>query len=173
MRHFVFLLLSALPLLTLAETSLWRISHGEKSLNLGGSVHLLGQADYPLPDEFEQAFRESSMLVFETDMAGLTKPETQINLAKRLMYNDGSTLKSKIKPATYQALTRYCRSAGFPVTALASMKPALVVLTLTVAKLNKMGWLPVAASINFFCKKPKNKASRPPDWKVWKPRWRR
>lgn len=153
MRYLFWYLLLSWPLLTLAETSLWRISHGEKSLNLGGSVHLLGQGDYPLPDEFEQAFRESSMLVFETDMSGLNKPEAKIGLAKRLMYQDGTTLKSKIKPSTYQALARYCRSVGFPVSALASMKPSLVVLTLTVAKLNKMGVASGSGVDQFFLQK--------------------
>ncbi len=147
------LLLLLIPSLTFAETSLWRISNGKDSLNLGGSVHLLGQADYPLPDEFEQAFRESGILVLETDLAALTKPEVQVNLAKRLMYQNGVTLKTKLKRETYQALLRYCRSVRFPVSALTTMKPALVVLTLTLTKLQKLGVASGTGVDQFFLQK--------------------
>lgn len=147
------LLCLLIPVTSWAETSLWRISQGKHSLMLGGSVHLLAAADHPLPDEFEQAFRESDILVLETDMTELTKPEAQINLAKRLMYKGGTTLKSKLKPATYRALARYCRSVGFPVSGLASMKPALVVLTLTVSKLNKAGIDSATGVDQFFLQK--------------------
>lgn len=57
-----------LPQLAYAETSLWRVSKGNNQIYIGGTVHLLGKSDYPLPDEFEQAFREIDLLVLEADL---------------------------------------------------------------------------------------------------------
>jgi uncharacterized protein len=128
-----------LPCLAWAETSLWRISKGDSQLYVGGTVHLLGKSDYPLPDEYEQAFREADVLVLEADLDALSNPKAQAQLAQSLLYTDGTTLKSKIKPKTYKALERYCNTAGMSVKAMQTMKPAMVVLTLTMAELKRLG----------------------------------
>ena len=101
--------------------------------------NLLSNADYPLPDEFEQAFRESQMLVLETDMDALSKPDVQVQLARQLMYSDGSRLKDHLKPATYKALIKYGSTIDMPIAQLQTMKPALVVLTLTLSRLKESG----------------------------------
>ena len=133
------LLIILIPLIAHAETSLWRVSKEKNSLLIGGSVHLLSSADYPLPDEYEQAFRESELLVLETDMDALSKPEVQMRLARQLIYNDGTRLKDHIKPFTLKALARYCRATGMSFEQLQTMKPALVVLTLTLNRLKESG----------------------------------
>ena len=136
----IILLISLLlPQLVCAETSLWRIRKGNNQLVIGGTIHLLGKSDYPLPDEFEQAFREISMLVLETDLDAPSKPKFQAQLLQSLMFTDGTTLKSKITPKTYKALARYCKSAGLSINTMQSMKPSMVVLSLTLAELKRLG----------------------------------
>ena len=39
-----------------AETSLWKVSHEDRHLFIAGTVHILGEADYPLPDAFNEAY---------------------------------------------------------------------------------------------------------------------
>ena len=39
-----------------ADSPVWRVTKGDHVLFIGGTVHLLTQADYPLPDAFEQAY---------------------------------------------------------------------------------------------------------------------
>lgn len=143
-----------LPCLVFAETSLWRISKGSQQLVIGGTVHLLGKSDYPLPDEYEQAFREIGTLVLEADLDALSKPKSQAKLIQGLMYTDGSTLQGKIKPKTYKALTRYCKTAGLSFKPMLTMKPSMVVLTLTMAELNRLG-LAGAGVDQFFLAKAK------------------
>jgi uncharacterized protein len=132
-------LLLALPTLAQAGTSLWRVSKGNHTLLLGGTVHLLKPSDYPLPDEFEQAFREAQLLAFETDMGALAKPEVQAALAQRLIYQDGSRLTDHIKPATYKVLKKHLRTVAIPEASLLTMKPALVVIVLTLENIKKAG----------------------------------
>lgn len=128
-----------LPCLACAETSLWRISKGNNALIIGGTMHLLSKSDYPLPDEFEQAFREIDTLVLEADLGALSSPKVQVQMVSSLMYTDGTNIKSKIKPKTFRALARYCKSAGLSMMSMQSMKPAMVVLTLTMAELQRLG----------------------------------
>jgi uncharacterized protein len=148
-----------LPGLACAETSLWRVSKGNHQLYLGGTIHLLSKSDHPLPDEFEQAFRSSDALVLETDLAALSEPKAQVQLLQSLMYTDGSTLKSKIKPKTYKALARYCKAAGLTLKAMQKMKPSMVVLTLTMVELKKLG-MAGAGVDQFFLDKAKAKGKK-------------
>ena len=150
--RYLLLIFLLLPFLACAETSLWRISKGKNELIIGGTIHLLSKSDYPLPDEFEQAFREVDLLVLEADLAELSKPKAQAQLLQNLMYTDGSTLKSKIKPKTYKALVHYCVATNLSIKAMQTMKPSMVVLTLTMAELKKLG-LADAGVDQFFLEK--------------------
>jgi uncharacterized protein YbaP (TraB family) len=63
------LLLSLLLILitctqSFAESSVWKIRKGDSAIYLGGTFHILRQADFPLPDEFEKAYAASDMVVF-------------------------------------------------------------------------------------------------------------
>lgn len=135
----ILLLSLFLPCFSYAETSLWRVSKGKNQLYIGGTMHLLSKSDYPLPDEFEQAFREIDLLVLEADLDALSKPKAQAQLAQSLMYTDGTTLKSKIKNKTFNALARYCKTADLSMAVMQKMKPSMVVLTLTMAELKRLG----------------------------------
>lgn len=137
-KRFLLLFCLCWPLLAMAETSLWRVSKDGNELYLGGTVHLLSKSDYPLPDEYEQAFRGADVLVLETDLKAFEKPEARQRLVKNLLYSDGTTLKDNLKPKTYRALSRYCRAAGISLDNMQFMKPSLVVLTLTMTKLEKL-----------------------------------
>ncbi|MEQ1738900.1 MAG: TraB/GumN family protein [Methyloglobulus sp.] len=148
-----------LPYLTYAETSLWRVSKGNNQIYIGGTVHLLGKSDYPLPDEFEQAFREIDLLVLEADLDALSKPKAQAQIVRSLMYSNDTTLKDQIKPKTFKALERYCKANNLTITAMQKMKPAMVVLTLTMAELKRLG-LADAGVDQFFLEKAKSKGKK-------------
>ncbi|MCL2480953.1 MAG: TraB/GumN family protein [Spirochaetaceae bacterium] len=49
-----------------AETSVWKISNGDNILYIGGTIHILRESDYPLPEPFYTAFDESEIIVFES-----------------------------------------------------------------------------------------------------------
>jgi uncharacterized protein YbaP (TraB family) len=48
------------------ETSVWKISRGDNVLYLGGTIHVLRESDYPLPEPFDEAFEQADIVVFET-----------------------------------------------------------------------------------------------------------
>ena len=51
-----------------ADSSVWKVVKGEDYLFIGGTVHMLSESDYPLPQEYEKAYSQSERLVFETDI---------------------------------------------------------------------------------------------------------
>lgn len=122
-----------------SETSVWRVSHGANQLFIGGTIHILGAADYPLPAEFDYAYQQSDRLVLETDMEKLQDPDFQRVMMRALSYSDGRNLKSVLSAETFQLLEDYCNSRGIPTDNLLPFKPGMVATTLTILELQRLG----------------------------------
>jgi uncharacterized protein YbaP (TraB family) len=50
------------------ETSVWKVSNGGNVLYIGGTIHVLRESDYPLPESFNAAFNKSEIIIFETSL---------------------------------------------------------------------------------------------------------
>ena len=124
---------------SLAESSVWKVQKDESVIYLGGAFHLLRQSDFPLPIEFDKAYRASDILVLETDLGKLIQPSTQQKLMSKAMYTDGSTIDQHLSPQTYRLLDEYCSSNSIPLAAIKQFKPSIVVVTITVMELAKLG----------------------------------
>ncbi|MGR9044211.1 MAG: TraB/GumN family protein [Gammaproteobacteria bacterium] len=138
MRYWILLGL-LLPGWVGSETSLWRVNDGNAELFIGGTVHVLGRSDYPLPPEFEQAYQKAEILVLETDLEALAEPKAQAQLMRRMRYHEGETLRTVLNDETFQALARYCKETNIPIESLLTFKPPLVVITLMMAELQRLG----------------------------------
>jgi len=134
--------LSGLALPANADTSVWRVSDDDSTLYLGGTVHLLRPSDYPLPEEFEQAYQQSDEIVFETDLAAMSDLATQAQMLAQLTYSDDRTLMSVLSPEAYSALEEYAASVGMPIMMMQKFKPGMVVSTLQVMEFQRMGFTP-------------------------------
>ena len=144
-----FLLFSA-PLY--AETSVWKVQSKSSLLYLGGTIHVLKSSDFPLPREFDIAYADSELVIFETDITGMQSPEIQQLMMSKSMYADGMTLKKALSPDTYAVLKEYCDGIGIPVASLNTLKPSIVVLTLLVIELQKLGIMNDGVDHHFFHK---------------------
>lgn len=122
-----------------AETSMWRVSNGTNELFIGGTVHVLSKSDYPLPAAFDHAFKKSSILVFETDIAATEDPAFAQSLLQRTMYSDGRKLKDELRPETYRQLETFCAARGYPIAMFRQTRPPMVVLTLMMLELQRLG----------------------------------
>tara|TARA_B100000809_G_scaffold257879_1_gene300211 strand:+ start:214 stop:1068 length:855 start_codon:yes stop_codon:yes gene_type:complete len=125
--------------LVLADTSVWKVSKGEQSLFIGGTLHILAPSDYPLPDSFSTSYQQAQTLVFETDLSALSSPEFQLQMLTALTYPDGKNLKSVLEEDTYQRLNTYCQARDLPLDNFLKFKPALLTITLTMIELQRMG----------------------------------
>ncbi|MBT3532020.1 MAG: TraB/GumN family protein [Gammaproteobacteria bacterium] len=147
---FLLLLSSTLGLNnSVADTSVWEVSSGSNTVYLGGTVHLLRPSDYPLPAEYEQAYQDSSHLVFETDISSMNDLSIQASMLQQLTYSDGRTLKTVLSEEAYTALSDYVASSGMPMMMLDSFKPGLLISTLQVIEFQKMGFTPQGVDAYF------------------------
>lgn len=122
-----------------SETSLWRVSKGTHTLFIGGTVHVLRKSDYPLPVAFDNAFSQSSKLVFETDIAATEDPAFGQQMMQRLMYADGRSLKDGLTPTVYRQLEAFCNERGVPIVMFQQMRPPAAVVTLMMLELQRLG----------------------------------
>ena len=138
-----------------AETMLWKVSYGGHTLYLGGTVHMLRPADYPLPSAFDGAFAASDTLVLETDLGAMASPGFAAVLQQYLMYAPGKSLKGALDGRTYGALERYAQRQGVPMALLDRMKPPLAVMTLLQLQLQSLGVTAPGVDAYFFEKAQK------------------
>lgn len=122
-----------------AESSVWRAQKGKSVMYLGGTCHLLRDTDFPLPPEFDRAYKASDMVVFETDIGKLQDPSVQQMFLAKAMYTDGSTVEKHLSARTYRELSAYCEANDIPLEAFRQFKPSMLMVTLTVMELMKLG----------------------------------
>jgi len=141
MRHGPVLLLALLllPATALAETSLWQLRDGDQVMYLGGTVHVLSAADYPLPAAFAEAYAEADALVFETDMQAINSPEFQLQMVQRMSYGDGRSLRDDLGGKAYDALRAYSRKRNLPMAMLDQFRPSMVSLVIVMTELERLG----------------------------------
>ena len=123
----------------LAESSVWKVQKGASVFFLGGTFHLLRPSDFPLPPEFEKAYKASDILVFETDLGTLNDISAQQKLMANAMYADGSTIDKYLSAGTYSLLDKYCAAHGIPLESLKHFKPSIIAVTLLSVELAKLG----------------------------------
>lgn len=122
-----------------ADSSVFKITKGNDHLYVGGTIHLLAESDFPLPEEFDQAYDDAELIVFETDIESMASPETQARFAQQLSYTDGSSLPDHISDETYGLLKSYLTEHGLPENMLDSYKPGLGMSILTIIELQRLG----------------------------------
>ena len=125
-----------------AGAPVWRVTDGESTVYLGGTVHLLRPEDYPLPEEFDQAYEGSSELFLETAISSLDDLSMQAQMLQQLTYSDGRTLKDVLDTEAYAALETYTARVGMPLKMLEQLKPGMIVSTLQVLEFQRMGFTP-------------------------------
>jgi uncharacterized protein YbaP (TraB family) len=127
---------------SLAKSCLWKVTSEKGTLYLQGSVHILKADSYPLDPAIEQAYAASEVLVLEVDMKEMTSPETQQRIMSKAMLPADKTLSGILNINTYQKLNTACDEAGLPIAALEKFKPWFATMTLTLVKMQKIGFDP-------------------------------
>lgn len=138
-RYLTLICLATVATTAAADSSVWKVSAGNNVLYLGGTVHVLRSSDYPLPVVFDRAFLRADRLIFETDLAQLQNLEVQQRMQQAIRYTDGSSLAQRVSAGLYQRIERVWLQYGLPVEALTNLRPAGIVITLTMLNLKQLG----------------------------------
>lgn len=138
MYKFLFTLL-VLPSICFSETSLWHISKNGNEMYLGGTIHMLNKEDYPLPIEFDKAFKISGKIVFETDIEKAKSPEFSQQVSQLMMLPHDKTLKDVLNKDTYTKLKKYLSKRNIPIDTFIRTKPSMIVLVISLIELKALG----------------------------------
>lgn len=113
---------------------------------------MLKKEDYPLPLEFDTAFKNSDKLVFETDIEKAQSPSFAKKMAQMFSYPPGNSLKKTLNKNTYKKLKQHLADRNIPIDSFLQFKPSMIVIVLTVIELKKIGMVAIGVD-EFFHKK--------------------
>lgn len=136
----------------LTGSSVWKVSRDGNTMFLGGSIHILRESDFPLPNEFALAFSRSDALVFEADIGGMLKPEVVAYLMSRMVMTDGQTLQTMLTPDTYKMLASAATELGLPLEAVHNFKPPMVTTILLTLQMQRLGITQLGVDFYYFDK---------------------
>lgn len=109
----------SLEYLRLGETSLWVVSDGVNELYLGGTVHILHQSDFPLPQPFVVAYEEADLVIFEVDPSAVPTESDDDDV----MLAEGESLLSYFSAQTELQLLQFLAQFELTLEEFADLRP--------------------------------------------------
>lgn len=134
----------------LAKSSVWKISQGDNYFYLGGTIHVLSKEDYPLPIEFDKAYKDADKIIFETDLVASQSPEFNAKFAALISYSDGRNLASELTPDVYRKLENFMSVRQVPITHFSRLKPWGASLILSLLEYQRLGMVADYGVESFF-----------------------
>ncbi|MDN3653486.1 TraB/GumN family protein [Thalassotalea ponticola] len=122
-----------------AKSPVWKVTKGEQSVYLGGTVHVLAQADYPLPKAFDKAYQQADVLVLEMDMKQTQTLAFQQAMLTKMTFQDGRTYEDVLRPETVSRLNNYLTERQLPIAQFKKFKPSMLSITLTMLEMQRLG----------------------------------
>jgi uncharacterized protein YbaP (TraB family) len=119
---------------------LWKVSGKQSVIYLVGSIHLLTKDYYPLSPALDTAFKDSDLLVEETDLGELEAPASQIKLLTRGMLPANQSLEQVVSPSTYALVAKHVGDLGMPIEPLKRFKPWMLAVMLVESEWQKAGF---------------------------------
>lgn len=105
-----------------------------------GSMHVMKDDMYPLAPEIEAAYKQASVLVFETDMKALESPALAFKLAAKATYPEDDSLKAHVSPAIYSLLISNIQSSFLTEDMVNRFRPWMAAMTVVLFELQKQGF---------------------------------
>lgn len=125
-----------------ADPAMWKVSDGETSIWLFGSVHLLRPDTVWRTPYLDKVLSKVDRVYFETDIG----PEAQVRvtpLSVQLGFSrDGKLLSDKISPELMDELRGVAQDYGMQTAMLLTMEPWLAATTISMAPMTNSGFDP-------------------------------
>jgi uncharacterized protein YbaP (TraB family) len=120
--------------------AIWRVSKGNNTVYLLGSIHVLKGNDDILQGPMGKAFNDSKVLVFEIDLKEMASPDAQQTILAKGMLPPGDSLQQKINRETYELAKATTEEMGLDMATFSQFKPWFFIMTLSMFKLNMLGF---------------------------------
>jgi len=140
---YIFTLLLIFSITVEAKSLLYKVSSKTSTVYVLGSIHLAKPELYPLNTAITQAYKNSDALVVEVNPSSPESATVMQNAMMSLgLYKNGKTLKSELRPKTYQTLKAYATKVNVPLENMERMRPWVVMIQLTVTEMMRLGYSP-------------------------------
>ncbi len=141
LQKFFFILAISLSLNipSYAESPVWKVSKGDDFIFLGGTIHLLSEKDYPLPEAFQVAYSKTDNVVLEADIEGLGAAELQQKLLNAISYQDHRALSNVLDREVYGQLDVLLKERNLSIAVFDKFTPAGAIMAITQFELQRLG----------------------------------
>ncbi len=137
-----------------SRSCLWEVSSEKATLFLLGTVHLLKPGTHTVSPAAEAAFQQAQTILLEVDLDEAESPEAGKLFSRMALLRD-ETIEDKISSETLALLVEKTEAMGLPFDRLRSFKPWFLSLTLTLIKLQTLGFDPKHGIDRYFFDKAK------------------
>lgn len=118
---------------------LWEIQGAKAKHYLMGSVHLLPASTQPLPAALENAYNKASGIAFESDLAALAEPQSQMAMLNAAAADNG--LRPLVSKEVYERLQKSARELNMPLADTCEpYKPWFCAMTLEIFAFQRAGF---------------------------------
>ena len=120
----------------------WQVTNGQSEVFLLGSVHVATKDYYPLPDKIESSFDKADILVLEMNPLSMESQQQIMQMQMKAQYGPRDNLRNHVSKGTYRMLADYLASVNLPLEPMLQMKPSMLAVALSMAKLATLGYTP-------------------------------
>lgn len=121
---------------------LWSVRGQAGTVQVLGSVHLLKQTDYPLPEAVTRAYEDADALVMELDLDDLDVASVTAGMLELGASGSGPTVRSVLGEADWERARQEASAAGLDLEMIAEAEPWLVALMIHNLALGRAGFDP-------------------------------
>ncbi|KPJ92293.1 MAG: hypothetical protein AMJ53_09645 [Gammaproteobacteria bacterium SG8_11] len=140
-----------------AKSFFWKAQSPTTTVYLLGSIHFAKPDIYPLDPKIEEAFETATYLVVELDQKQLDQDNMRRHILKHGMYEKPDTVESHISESTLELLKDYLQRHDMPLEGYNRMKPGFLAMTLSIAHVIRLGYLPDHGIDMYFLNKANDK----------------
>ena len=123
-------------------SSVWVAEKDGHKMYLAGTIHLLRAKDYPLPEVYEEAYKDSERLVFELPPGSEGSGEVVIRMRQLGSYPEDQSLDASVTADTLKRVKEWAGKHGFPAAAVSRMRPWFLSLTIAAIEYQSLGAAP-------------------------------
>ncbi len=107
---------------------LWQITKEgvQDTSYLFGTIHIIPESDFFIPEGLERTFAKSDEIYFEIDIASQMNMEAQMAMLPKLLMKDGVTLADLYTEEEYEEVSQFFDKKGLPLFLFQAMKPMFV-----------------------------------------------
>lgn len=131
------------PTVACAEgPTVWEMRGSGATVWLLGSVHLLRESDYPLPESVDRVMARAERLVLELDLDAVDPITSQMIVFSLGRLEEGQTLADVMGKRSYRLAAKRAEKLGIDLGMLSALKPWFAALTIMNIEMLRLGFNP-------------------------------